>query len=76
MNFKGIIIFIIHAVIILGIPPFIIFSKNKKLLLFLFIAIISSYILNLYYSYYVVPNELDHDLLYLNTFLLIDYSSI
>lgn len=54
MNFYGIVIFIMHAVIILGVPPFIIFSRNKKLLLFLFIAIIMSYVLNLYYKHCVL----------------------
>ena len=54
MDFKGIIIFIIHEVIVLGVPPFIIFSKNKKLLLFLFIGIICSYFLNLYYKHCIL----------------------
>tara|TARA_B110001454_G_C12537661_1_gene357979 strand:+ start:351 stop:683 length:333 start_codon:yes stop_codon:yes gene_type:complete len=54
MNFIGIILFIIHTVIILGIPPFIIFSKNKKLLLLLFIGIIISYILNVYYKHCIL----------------------
>jgi len=54
MNFKGLMTFIIHAVIVFGIPPFIIFTKNKKLLLLLFIGIIISYILNLYYKHCIL----------------------